>query len=311
MTDARDPRDYGRVAVLYGGWSAEREVSLESGRNVLEALRRRGVDATGIDATPESVLRLREQGYERVFIVLHGPGGEDGTVQAALALQGLPYTGSGVAASALAMDKVRSKRIWQALGLPTPEFVEARSAEQAREFAERIGAPVFVKPNTQGSSLGMSRVDRPSDMAEAWARAREHDASVLVERYIAGGEYTATVIGGRVLPLIRIRVSGSYYDYHAKYRAEDTRYECPAALAEETAAQWRELASRAFEALGCRGWGRVDFIADEGGAPWLLEANTVPGMTSHSLVPMAARADGLDFDALCLRILDLTREPMA
>ena len=301
-----DAGSFGRVAVLHGGWSAEREVSLDSGAQVLAALLRCGIDAVGVDATPEQVLRLRADGYDRVFVMLHGPGGEDGTTQAALELQGQAYTGSGVAGSALAMDKVRSKRLWQALHLPTPDFVAAGRLEDALEFMQRLEAPVFVKPNTQGSSVGMSRVDRLDDLASAFERAREHDDCVIVERYIAGGEYTAAMVGDQLLPLIRIRVAGSYYDYHAKYRAEDTRYECPAAVDAVTTARWQNIARRACEALGCAGWARADFIVDEAGEPWLLEVNTVPGMTSHSLVPMAARAHGWDFDRLCIEILSRT-----
>lgn len=305
MKQTTESTGFGRVAVLYGGWSPEREVSLESGRRVLEALQRRGVDATGIDADPRTVLGLAEAGYERVFIVLHGTGGEDGTVQAALELQGLPYTGSGVAASALSMDKARSKRIWQACGLPTPEFAIVRNAAEAAEAVERLGLPVFVKPNNQGSSVGMSRVDAPQALGAAVEAARAHAAELIVERAIVGQEMTCAVLGGEALPLVRIRTSG-WYDYHAKYQSDQTGYDCPAPVDEATAARWQRLCVQAFEALGCSGWGRIDFIADADGTPWLLEANTVPGMTSHSLVPMAARAAGIGFDELCLRILQGT-----
>lgn len=301
-----DVKAFGRVAVLHGGWSAEREVSLASGAQVHAALQRAGVQAEAVDPTPARVLQLRDEGFDRAFVVLHGPGGEDGTVQGALELQSLPYTGSGVAGSALAMDKVRSKRLWQSLHLPTPEFVAARRLADAAAFIEQLGAPVFVKPNTQGSSVGMSRVDHAADLPAAFDRAREHDDCVIVERFVAGGEYTAAVVGDRVLPLIRIRVACDYYDYDAKYVSEQTRYDCPAQVDAVTTGRWQDLARQAYDALGCSGWGRVDFIADEAGEPWLLEANTVPGMTTHSLVPMAAAAHGWSFEQLCVEILAQT-----
>jgi D-alanine-D-alanine ligase len=304
-----DPRDFGRVAVLMGGWSVERQVSLWSGQGVTEALKSRGVDATALDVDPARVLRLREEGFERVFIALHGRGGEDGTVQAALELQGLPYTGSGVLASALAMDKLRSKLVWKAEGLPTPDWLVIESPAQAQTAGEVLGYPYFVKPVAEGSSVGVSRVKEPAQAAAAFRAARGTDAApraVMAERAIAGGEYTCAILDGQALPLIRIEPAAEFYDYQAKYHSEATRYLCPTGLVPTHEAELQALCLRASVALGCRGWARVDFMLDAQGHPFLIEVNTAPGMTSHSLVPMAARAAGMDYAALCWAILETT-----
>ena len=305
-----NPKDFGRVAVLMGGWSAEREVSLWSGQGVLEALLRRGVDAVAVDATRELILSLGQQGFARAFNVLHGTGGEDGTVQAVLDLQGLPYTGSGVLASALAMDKLRSKRMWKAEGLPTPEWMALRDPGDALRAAAQFGYPLFVKPSEEGSSVGISKVKSATQLGSAFRRAagdyEERPRAVMAERFIAGGEYTCAILDGQALPLIRIEPEGEFYDYHAKYISDQTRYHCPSNLDPLHESELLAMCARAFELIGGRGWGRVDFMLDAQGKPWLLEINTVPGMTSHSLVPMAARAAGMDYDSLCWAVLETT-----
>lgn len=303
-----DPRAFGRVAVAMGGWSAEREVSLRSGGSVLEALRERGVDAHGIDLQRGEVAVLA--GFDRVFLAVHGRGGEDGVIQGWLETQGIPYTGSGVLGSALAMDKLRSKRLWTAAGLPTPPFILLSAESDFARAVDGAGLPMIVKPVGEGSSIGMSKVTTAAALPAAWAEARRYDREVFAERWITGAEYTASVLDGRVLPLIRLETPREFYDYEAKYRADDTRYHCPCGLAPARERELAELALRAFEALGCSGWGRIDLICDEAGSPWLIEANTVPGMTDHSLVPMAARAAGMDFGELVWCILEhsLTRD---
>lgn len=307
-----NPKDFGRVAVLLGGWSSERQVSLWSGQGVLEALQRRGVDAVGVDADREAILNLGKQGYARAFNVLHGTGGEDGTVQAALELQGIPYTGSGVLASALAMDKLRSKRMWKAEGLPTPDWMMLREPGDALKAAEQFGFPLFIKPSEEGSSVGISKVKTATQLGSAFRRARgEHDErprAAMAERYVAGGDYTCGILDGQALPIIRIEPEGEFYDYHAKYISEQTRYHCPAGLDPLHEAELQAMCVRAFELVGGRGWGRADFMLDAQGKAWLLEVNTVPGMTSHSLVPMAARATGMDYESLCWAVLETTLE---
>lgn len=299
------PRDFGKVAVVYGGTSAEREVSLESGKAVYAALQRKGVDAHALDAFGAELLHLLQQGrFDRVFIVLHGRGGEDGVLQGALDMLGLPYTGSGVLGSALGMDKVRTKQVWQALGLPTPKFALLQSADDVSRVLQEIGLPLIVKPAREGSTLGITQVMTPEALHPAWQAALNYDTDVVAERYVQGAEYTASLLGSEALPLIRIEAASGFYDYQAKYVANDTRYLCPCGLDPRREQELQQLAVRAFEALGCSGWGRVDFICDTQGQPWLLEANTVPGMTSHSLVPMAAHAAGMDFDTLVWRILE-------
>ena len=300
-----DMTRFGKVAVLFGGTSAEREVSLKSGRAVLEALQRQGVDAHGVDVVDNTILEtLRSGGFARVFIVLHGRGGEDGVIQGALETLGLPYTGSGVLGSALGMDKVRTKQIWQAAGLPTPKFLLLESASDLSRVEAELGFPVMIKPAHEGSSIGMSKVECAADLPAAWQAAMQYDRAVLAETWITGREYTASMLGEQALPLIRLETTHAFYDYQAKYFANDTRYHCPCGLPEAEELQLRALAQRAFRAVAARGWGRVDFMCDHNGQPYLIEVNTVPGMTDHSLVPMAARAAGINFEALVLRILE-------
>ncbi len=301
----RDPKVYGRVAVLMGGPSAEREVSLKSGAAVLAALRAAGVDAHPVDVQDPGVVRtLLDGGFDRVFNILHGRLGEDGVVQGALDLMGLPYTGSGVLASALAMDKARSKQIWAAEGLPTPAFQWLGADHDPEAVVARLGLPLMIKPAREGSSIGMSKVERVEDLRGAWEKAARYDHRVIAETWVQGAEYTVAILGQEVLPAIRLETPRQFYDFEAKYRADSTRYHCPAGLSPTDEAALRALARRAFDTLGARGWGRVDLMVDEAGGPWLIELNTVPGMTDHSLVPMAARAAGMDFQDLVLAILD-------
>lgn len=298
-----------RLGLVCGGDSAERDVSLRSGAAVGQALTALGHDFETFHDPRALIEAVREGRVARVFNVLHGRGGEDGCLQGALALYRVPVTGSGVLGSALAMDKLMSKHIWRAAGLPTADWQLATDAGQAGAIARALPGPWFVKPAREGSSVGMSRVEHPDALADAIARALEHDREVLVERLIDGGEYTAAILDRQVLPLIRIATPREFYDYAAKYQAGDTQYHCPCGLVAAREAELAELAGQAFELLGCRGWGRVDFMLDRDGRPWLLEANTVPGMTDHSLVPMAARAAGLDFPALVERILETAEVP--
>ncbi|MCL7750461.1 D-alanine--D-alanine ligase [Guyparkeria hydrothermalis] len=314
MSDRTD--NLGRVMVLMGGWSAEREVSLASGRAVHEALVSRGVDAIAIDLDQAGARglgqRLIDERIDRVFIALHGRGGEDGQVQALLELAEVPYTGSGMAASAIGMDKVMCKRIWQGAGLDTPAFAVVGDLAAAREAAGRLGWPVIVKPTADGSSVGVSKVDDADGIETAFREAAAF-GEVMVEQFVNGGEYTVAILGERSLPAIRIEASAehAFYDYQAKYEAEDTGYRIPCGLAEAEEARLAAAARRAFALIGARGWGRVDFMRDAEGRHWLIEVNTVPGMTSHSLVPMAARAVGMDFPELCLAILEQTLDNRA
>jgi D-alanine-D-alanine ligase len=285
-----------------GGDSSEREISLKSGAAVLEALQRRGVDAHGLDAGADVLKQLEEGDFNRAFIVLHGRGGEDGVIQGALERIGMPYTGSGVLGSALGMDKYRTKAIWRGLGLPTPESVLIEDAA-GLEAAEAIGFPLMIKPSREGSSIGMAKVENADQLEQAWENARGFDASVLAERWIVGREYTASVLQGQALPLIRLETPNTFYDYEAKYLSDSTSYHCPCGLPEAQESELQRLCLRAFEAVGAEGWGRVDLMLDEAQRPWLIEVNTVPGMTDHSLVPMSARAAGIEFDELVLRIL--------
>lgn len=302
-----EPAQFGRVAVLMGGFSAEREVSLWSGQNIVTALAARGVDVTAVDVTaPAQLFALAEQGFDRVFNILHGTGGEDGRVQAVLDLQHLPYPGSGVLASALAMDKLATKRLWRAEQLPTPAFEVVDSPAQAEQAARAWGYPFILKPAADGSSVGITKVKRHEQIADAFAAARGPGRVVLAEQFIAGAEYTCAMLGSAALPLIRIEPDGEFYDYHAKYISDKTRYHCPAGLKPEHEQRLQAICRRAFEVLGCTDWGRVDFLMGEDGQPWLLEVNTLPGMTAHSLVPMAAKAAGISFEALCLRLLART-----
>ena len=297
--------DFGCVAVLMGGESAEREVSLDSGQAVLEALQSKGVDAIAVDVGRNILKQLQQGAFDRAFIALHGPGGEDGVIQGALETIGLPYTGSGVAASALGMDKYRCKLLWRALGLPTPTFRMIRDASDLR-LAESIGFPLMIKPVHEGSSIGMTKVEDPAGLRAAWEHAAGFDREVMAEQWITGEEYTVSILGDDALPAIRLETPHTFYDYDAKYDADTTRYYCPAGLNDEQETGVRGLALEAFQAIGAEGWGRVDMMMNQAGELFLIEVNTVPGMTGHSLVPMAAKACGLSFDQLVWRILEIS-----
>jgi len=298
-----DPRAFGRVAVLFGGKSAEREVSLKSGAMVLKALQDAGVDAFGIDVGDDLLQRLTREKIDRAFIILHGRGGEDGSMQGLLEVAGIPYTGSGVLASALAMDKLRTKHVWLSLGLPTPAYAVLASEDDCRRAAAELGFPLIVKPAHEGSSIGMAKVDSVEALIDAWRGAAQYDSQVLVEQWISGPEFTVAILRGQVLPAIGLGTPHSFYDYDAKYLASDTQYRIPCGLSAEKEHELQQLTARACEALGIQGWARTDVMQDAEGRFWLLEVNTAPGMTDHSLVPMAARAAGLDFQQLVLAIL--------
>ena len=304
MRRVTDAKDFGRVAVMLGGDSSEREISLLTGTAVLEALKRRGVDAHGFDPRDLPLGELTRQRFARVWIALHGPGGEDGTLQGALEYLGVPYTGSGVMGSAIGMDKLRTKRLALSCGVPTADFVVLSGPPDFELALERLKLPLIVKPATQGSSVGMTKVDRAEDLPAAYAAAAQHEALVFAEPWITGGEYTVAILQGAALPSIRIETPRTFYDYEAKYFRDDTRYFCPSGLSAPAEAHLASLALAAFEAAGASGWGRADFMMDGAGRPLLLEINTIPGMTSHSLVPMAARALGIDFDELAWRVLE-------
>jgi D-alanine-D-alanine ligase len=299
----QDAKQFGKVAVVYGGTSAEREVSLDSGRNVLAALKSRGVDAEAIDGVPALLEALRAGRFQRVFNILHGRGGEDGVVQGALEALGVPYTGSGVLGSALTMDKVQTKRVWQALDLPTPRYAVYRPGADVGQAIETVGLPVVVKPSHEGSSVGITKVREPRDLPAAIELAARYDGELVIETLIEGAELTVGILGEQALPSIRIVPRSGFYDYHAKYVAEDTQYLCPG-LEGSDEEELRTLAYAAFRAAGASGWGRVDVMRDAAGRNWLLEVNTTPGMTSHSLVPKAARAIGVGFEDLVWRILE-------
>lgn len=296
--------NFGKVAVLCGGRSAEREISLKSGAAVLAALQASGVDAHAFDPSVQNLQALREEGYDRVFIALHGRFGEDGTVQGALELMDLPYTGSGVLASALAMDKWRTKLVWRGAGLPIPDYDLLTAGSDFDAVAARLGLPLFVKPANEGSSVGITKVKRAGDLRAAYQEAAQYDPLVLAEKSISGGEYTVAILEGRALPAIKIEPANEFYDYEAKYLRNDTRYLCPSGLSSQSEEEMQRLALQGFALIGGSGWGRVDFLMSETGKPYLLEVNTVPGMTDHSLVPMAARQAGMSFEQLVLRILD-------
>ena len=293
-----------KVAVLLGGKSAEREVSLKSGGMVLNALRSRGVDAQPFDPAERGLDALIGERFERAFIVLHGRFGEDGTVQGVLEWLGIPYTGSGVLASALAMDKLRAKLLWHAEGLPTPPYAVLTRDSDLRTVARKLGVPLMVKPASEGSSIGMSKVGSAAGLDEAYALAANYDQVVIAEKFIDGAELTAGILGDQVLPLIKVETPRNFYDYEAKYIANDTRYIVPCGLSAARERDMQALCLKAFRALGCRGWGRVDLMLNRQGRPFVLEVNTVPGMTDHSLVPKAARAVGMSYEDLCLRILE-------
>ncbi|MBU3671688.1 MAG: D-alanine--D-alanine ligase [Sinobacteraceae bacterium] len=299
-----DPREFGKVAVLFGGDSSEREISLLTGRAVHAALQQSGIDAHAIDPRDKALQELVDEGFDRAWIALHGPGGEDGTVQGALECLGIPYTGSGVLGSAVCMDKLRTKQLVASVGIATADFVVLRDARDFDLAITRLGLPMFVKPATQGSSVGMSKVERAQDLPAAFEAAAATDPCVLAEAYISGAEYTVGVLAGEALPSIRIRTTQTFYDYQAKYFRDDTQYDCPSGLSAEAEKHLSALALGAFAATGASGWGRADFMMDSTGRPLLLEINTVPGMTDHSLVPMAARARGMSFPQLVWRVLE-------
>jgi len=301
-----------KVAVLLGGTSAEREVSLMSGAAVIAGLKEAGIDAHGVDPRDFPVMRLKEEGFAKVFIALHGRGGEDGTLQGVLDFLQIPYTGSGVMASAITMDKWRSKLLWQGAGLPVAPYVwinrqqmEAGIDDALTQRIAQLGMPLFVKPSSEGSSVGISRVNQPSELPAALEEAFRHDDDVLIEKFISGPEYTVGILGEQILPSIRIQPASDFYDYEAKYISDDTQYFCPGGLSADKEAELQELVLNAWRTLGCSGWGRVDVMMDGDGTFYLLEVNTSPGMTSHSLVPMAAKQAGMSFSQLVARILEL------
>ncbi|MDH5601423.1 MAG: D-alanine--D-alanine ligase [Gammaproteobacteria bacterium] len=301
------PEDLGKVAVLMGGWSAEREVSLKSGEAVLNALLSKKVDAHKIDVKRDSIFEdLKTGHYDRVFIILHGPGGEDGAMQSVLEIMELPYTGSGVLASAVAMDKLRCKELLQGSGLPTPPYMKLEKTTDVNYVGATLGFPIMVKPALEGSSIGMSKVNEESNIYKAWEVAADFGDTVLAEQWVHGKEYTVAILGDEALPAIRLETKREFYDYAAKYDDDDTQYHCPCGLDEETEAQLQRLALSAFNAVGAKGWGRVDLMCNEEGKPYIIEINTVPGMTSHSLVPMAAKAKSISFEDLVFNILSQT-----
>lgn len=302
----KNAKDFGRVAVLMGGWAPEREVSLVSGNAVLQALQKQGVDAQGVDLSRERLLALKQEGFDRAFNALHGIGGEDGVVQATLELMGLPYTGCGVLASALSMDKRITKLVWAAQGIPTPMHRVVSEDTNYEKLADELGLPIFVKPADAGSSIGISKVKQVSDLPEAYRLARQYCNTVLAERFVSGAEYSCGILGERALPLVRIEPDGEFYDYNAKYVSDNTRYHCPAGLPADQERELQEMSLRAFQLIGGQGWGRVDFLLDAEGHPWFLELNTIPGMTPHSLVPMAARSVDISFEQLVWQVLETT-----
>ena len=300
-----DVTQFGKVAVLMGGLSAEREISLLSGNAILNALQAKGVDAHRVDVNEDIVNDLSTGQYQRAFIVLHGRGGEDGTIQGLLELMNMPYTGSGVMASSLAMDKLKTKQIWSAMNLPTPEFAILDSIESCGNALATLALPVIVKPVLEGSSIGMSKVEKEDELIPAWEKARQCGGTVIAESWIEGDEYTAAILDDQVLPMIKLKTTHKFYDYDAKYEATDTQYICPCGLSEADELSFSELSKDAFNAVNASSWGRVDFMVDHNNKPWLIEVNTVPGMTSHSLVPMAAQQAGLTFDDLAVSILSM------
>ena len=298
---------FGKVAVLMGGWSAEREVSLKSGNAVLQALLRREVDAVAIDVARDTIIEQLQKGrFDRVFNILHGPGGEDGVIQGVLDVLGLPYTGSSVAGSALSMDKLRSKQVLSGANLPTPNYMVLTPDSDFNYVVAELGLPLMIKPALEGSSIGMTKVESEEQLPAAYELAAQYGGEVICEQWVTGSEYTVAILGEEALPVIRLETSHKFYDYDAKYIANDTRYICPCGLDEKNESQLQRLAVAAFKTLGARGWGRVDILCDEHNKPYIIELNTVPGMTDHSLVPMAAKANGIEFDELVYRILAQT-----
>lgn len=302
QTRITNPADFGKVAVLLGGRSAEREVSLNSGNAVLAGLQRKGIDAQAFDPAERDIAELKQ--FDRAHIALHGRDGEDGTLQGALQLMGVPYTGSGVLGSALGMDKVATKRLWLGYGLPTAAYAVMDSACQADEIFAQMNGDAFVKPVLEGSSIGIARVSSAAELKAAWENAQQYNCTVMVEQFIAGAEYTAAILNGQVLPMIRLEAANQFYDYEAKYLVDSTQYHCPCGLPAEQEAEIAEICLKAFDSVGCSAWGRVDWMMDSNGQPQLLEVNTSPGMTDHSLVPMAAKQAGIDFDSLVWMILE-------
>ena len=306
-TNIMNSANFGKVAVLLGGTSAEREISLNSGSRVLDALQRQGIDAHSFDPAERKLDEL--SGFDRAFIALHGRHGEDGTIQGALELMHIPYTGSGVMASAIGMDKWRTKLLWHSIGLSIPEFVMLTADSDFEAVEKQLGLPLFVKPACEGSSIGVSKVQAPGKLRDAFIDAVKHDPLVMAEKGILGGEYTVAIIGEgntmQALPIVKIEPATEFYDYEAKYLRDDTTYRCPCHLTEARELELRAQALEAFRILGCRGWGRVDFLMDKQGQAYFLEVNTSPGMTDHSLVPMAARVAGISYDQLVLRVLAL------
>lgn len=307
---AQRARKYGRVAVLMGGWSGEREISLASGNAVLQALLRQGVEAEPVDLTVDRARSLDLLGFDRAFIALHGTGGEDGTLQGCLDIAGVPYTGSGVLGSALGMDKLACKRLWAGTNLPSAPYRILSEDSDPEAVADALGLPLIVKPSRGGSSLGLTRVQSAEELRAAYAEARRHPGAVFAEQWIVGKEFTVAILGNEPLPVIQIETPGSFYDYHAKYEADTTRYICPPPLDSAALIELQTLALSAFAAIDGYGWGRVDLLQDVHGENYLIEVNTVPGMTDHSLVPKAAARAGIDFDDLCLRILDTSFRPV-
>jgi len=300
--------NFGKIAVLLGGKSAEREISLMSGNGVLKALRAKGVDAHAFDPAQRDLFDLKREGYARCFIALHGRGGEDGTIQGALEYLGIPYTGSGVMGSAIGMDKWRTKMVWIANGIPTPRFRILTEKENWASVARELQLPLIVKPANEGSTLGLTKVTAAKQLPAAYElAAKKYNDIALAEQFVDGPEYTASVLGDEALPLIRIEAPKGNYDYQNKYFTDDTKYHCPSGLPPKKEEELKALTLKAFRAVGCRGWGRVDIMLDARKKPWLLEVNTSPGMTGHSLVPMAARAVGISYEDLCVRILELAR----
>lgn len=300
----RSASDFGKVAVLMGGYSAEREISLETGRAVYDALLRKGVDAHMVDTGTESFNRLIDGNYDRAFVALHGRGGEDGLIQGALEIMKIPYTGSDVLGSALTMDKTRTKWIWLSQGLPTPDFMELNDEHTLQRVGPDIGYPVMVKPVNEGSSCGASKASDEAELHQAWLLAKTFDRRVMAERWVEGIEYTASIINDSLLPLIRLETPRAFYDFEAKYLADSTRYICPCGLPPEQESVIGKEILKAYKLVAAGGWGRVDFFMDNGNKMWLIEVNTIPGMTSHSLVPMAAKQAGISFDDLVMMILN-------
>lgn len=298
------PEDFGRVAVLMGGSAAEREISLKSGLAVFEALKNQGVDVVAVDVKESAITALAEQQIDRVFNIIHGRGGEDGVLQAILEDMNLPCTGSGVMASALTMDKLRTKLCWQGFGLHTPKCFVLKGEEELDACVESLGFPVIVKPAQEGSSIGMSKANNKTELTKALMLAENYQCDVLVEAWVTGEEYTVAVIDGEALPVIRLQTTNEFYDFEAKYHSDSTKYHCPCGLAKQQENELKALAVEACNVVGVKGWGRVDVFIDHKGVAQLIEVNTVPGMTDHSLVPMAAKTEGCDFDELVWRILE-------